>query len=406
MRSVNVDPGHAARSADLVARWDTVLRGLEQASDGAVALALAGEVDALLEGSTDSLVLRNWRLASGLLRALAVDLAVRAAARAEGADVAADRGRLQALLQEVDEIDDELDDERLQEELRGAYDAGAPQVCKKALLPALANLSLPTLYLAGEKDRWPRRFAADGEAAAVPRIPVLRLSAFLDNAPVGATQQLRPHTLHTLRFQVRGTEWPEHAQRLRVELLSTCPPTLFHVSPFETGGRSGAPQFEATLVGSIQFNASQSEGASDLAVAVRAAFVMQDGSVREAPVVGHSQLRFRLSPSGEPAAPGKAAPSASATGGLPAGQFRALQNVLLAAYSRESLRRMLRTQMDVRLDQIAGNGPFTDVVCDVIDWAERDGRVAQLIREAAAFVPGNEQLQRFASEFERLQSCR
>src|SRR5207253_2228937 len=122
---------------------------------------------------------------------------------------------------------------------RGAYDAGTPQVSKKALLPALAKLSLPTLYLVGEKDRWPRRFAADGEADAVPRVPVLRLSAFLDNVTVAATQQLRPHTLHTLRFQVRGTEWPEHAQRLRVELLSTCPPSLFHVSPFETGDWSG-----------------------------------------------------------------------------------------------------------------------------------------------------------------------
>ena len=32
-----------------------------------------------------------------------------------------------------------------------------------ALLPALAKIPLPTLYLAEEPDRWPRRFAADGE---------------------------------------------------------------------------------------------------------------------------------------------------------------------------------------------------------------------------------------------------
>jgi hypothetical protein len=406
MRSLHIDTAHAVRSADLAARWDAVIRGLEHTSDGETALALAGEVDALLEDSTDSSVLQNWHLASGLLRALAVDLAVRAAARAGGADVTTDRARLQVLLQEVDEIVGELDDEQLQEEMRGAYDASAPQVNKKALLPALAQLPLPTLYLAEEKDRWPRRFVEDGEPTTVPKILVLRLAAFLDNSPVGATHQLRPHTLHTPRFQVRGTEWPDNAQRLRIELLSTCPPTLFHISAFETGDRSGAPEFEATLAGGIQFNATQSEGASDLLVAVRAAFTMHDGSAHEAPVVGHTQLRFRVSSSGDSATATKAPPAACTTGGLPTGHFEALQNALLAAFNRETLQRMLRTKMDIRLDHIAGNGPFTDAVCDVIDWAEREGRVEQLVREASAFVPGNEQLQRFASEFERIKSCR
>jgi hypothetical protein len=313
---------------------------------------------------------------------------------------------LQVLLQGVDEIVGELDDEQLQAELRGAYDLGAPQIQKKAILPALAKLPLPTLYLAEERDRWPRRPAADGGTPAVPKIPVLRLTAFLDNAPVTATQQLRAYTLHTLRFQVRGAEWPKQAERLRVELLSTCPPSLFHVSAFETADRSGAPEFEATVAGSIQLNASQSEGASDVAVAVRAAFMMQDGSAQEAPIVGHSQLRFRVSPPSDPAATGKTVPAASASGGLPPGQFAALQDALLAAYTRESLRRMLRTKLDIRLDHIAGNGTFTDVVCDVIDWAEREGRLDLLVREAAASVPGNADLQRFAGEFERMKSCR
>lgn len=403
MRSLNIDTRHALRSAELAARWDTVIRGLGHAKDASSVLALAGEIDTLLEGSTDSLVLRNWRLASGLLHALAIDLAVRTAARAGGTDVTADRARLQVLLQEVNEIVGELDDEHLREELRGAYEAGVPQVNKKALLAVLGRFPLPTLYLAEEQDRRQRRFAGDGAVPPVPKIPILRLAAFLDDHPVGATQQLRPHTLHTLRFQVRGTEWPDNAQRLRVELLSTCPPSLFHFAPLETGERSGGPGFEATLAGSIQFNATQSEGASDLVVAVRAAFAMQDGSFREAPVVGHSQLRFRVS-SGGVAAPGKATP-VPAMGGLLAGQFEALQNALLAAFNRESLRRMLRTRLDVRLDHVAGNGPFIEVVFDVIDWAERDGQVERLIREASAFVPGNEELQRFAREFERNKPC-
>jgi len=377
MRSLNIDTRHAVRSADLAARWEAVIRGLDHTSDGTSALALADEVDLLLEGSTDSSVLRNWRLASGLLRALAVDLAVRTAARVGGADVATDRARLQVLLQEVDEIVSDLEDEQLQENLRSAYDAGLPQVNKKVLLPALAQLPLPTLYLTQENDHRRRRVAGDGETAAVPKMPVLRLAAFLDSASVAATQQLRPHTLHTLQFQVRGTAWPNNAQRLRVELLSTCPPSLFHVSAFETEDRSGSPEFEATLAGGIQFNATQSQGGSDLMVAVRAAFVMRDGSVQRVPVVGHSQLRFRVSSSGDSSAPAKATPAASSISGLSPEQFELLHNALLVAFNRETLRRMLRTKLDVHLDHVAGNGPFTDVVHEVIEWAERDGRVEQ-----------------------------
>jgi hypothetical protein len=247
MYSLNLDVQHAVRSADLAGRWDTVIRELESTSDGESAVALANDMDALLEDSTDSSVLENWRLASGLLRALAIDLTVRAVARVGGRDVTTDRARLQVLLQEVDQIVSELDNEQLQEELRGAYDANAPQVNKKALLSALARLPLPTLYLAEKKDRRRRRFAEDGSPTVVQKIPVLRVVAFLDNCPIAATEQLRPHTLHTLRFQVRGTEWPENAQRLRIELLSTCPPPLFHFSALETGDRCGAPEFDTTL---------------------------------------------------------------------------------------------------------------------------------------------------------------
>jgi hypothetical protein len=406
MYSLNVDMQHALRSADLAARCDTAIRGLESMSDGESAVALANDMDALLEGSTDFSALHNWRLASGLLRALAVDLAVRAAARAGRADVTTDRARLQVLLQEVDELVGELDNEQLQEELRGAYDTNAPQVNKKSLRSALAKLPLPTLYLAEKNDRWPRQFAEDGRPTTVQKIPVLRLIAFLDNSPVAATQQLRPHTLHTLRFQVRGTGWPENAQRLRIELLSTCPPPLFHFSALETGDRSGAPEFDTTLTGGIQFNATQSPGSSDLVVAVRAAFAMEDGSVREVPTVGHNQLRFRVSSSRESPAPRPAAQTPPVTAGLAPGQFEGLQNALLDAFNCQTLRRMLRTKLDTRLDHIAGNGPFADVVYDVIDWAEREGCVERLVRAARAFVPGNETLERFASEFERIGPCR
>jgi len=60
---------------------------------------------------------------------------------------------------------------------------------------------------------------------------------------------------------------------------------------------------------------------------------------------------------------------------------------------------------DRTLDHIASNGTFTDVVFDVVYWAEREGRVETLVREAAAFVPGNAELQDFATEFEKVRRC-
>jgi hypothetical protein len=404
MRSLDIDARHAVRSADLAARWDSVICGLDHATDGVTALALADDIDALLKTSTDASALSNWRLASGLLRALALDLSIRASAKSGAADVGADRTRLQVLLQEAEEIVGDLEDERLQSSVRGSYDASKPQVNRKTMLAALVRLPLPTLYLAEERDRWPSRFAERCETAS-PRIPVLRLAAFLDNAPITATQRLRPHTLHTLRFQIKGTEWPKQAQLLRVELLCTCPPTLFHVSTFETRDRSGSSEFEATLSGSIQFDASQSEGAADLVVAVRAAFSMQDGSVCESPIIGHSQLRFRVSYSEDSENEGDATQPLSANSRLRPGQFEVIQNALLAAFTRESLKRMLRTKLDVRLDHIASNGTLVDVIYEVIEWAERDGKIAQLVQEATAFIPQNEELNRIATEFERTQSC-
>ena len=185
---------------------------------------------------------------------------------------------------------------------------------KKVVLPALLELPLTTLHSAEERDRYPRRFVRDGEPAPPPKIPVLRLIAYLDNASLAATQALRPHTLHTLRFQVRGTEWPATAQRLRLELLSTCPPTLFHSASFETAERSGSGMFEATLTGGIQFNATQSDGAPDLMVSVRAAFAMQDANMQDVPVVGHNQLRFRISAAANPPSTASSVPAASASG--------------------------------------------------------------------------------------------
>ena len=68
MRRLNLDMKHAARSAELAGRFETVVRGLENGADGQDPTPLADDIDALLGRLTDCLGLRNWQIAAGLLR--------------------------------------------------------------------------------------------------------------------------------------------------------------------------------------------------------------------------------------------------------------------------------------------------------------------------------------------------
>ena len=70
---------------------------------------------------------------------------------------------------------------------------------------------------------------------------------------------------------------------------------------------------------------------------------------------------------------------------------------LLDAYDEGSLRQMVRIRLDEHLDLIAGGGNLAQVVFNLIAWAERTGRVAELIAKAQAFNPGNVRLAAFAT---------
>ena len=63
-------------------------------------------------------------------------------------------------------------------------------------------------------------------------------------------------------------------------------------------------------------------------------------------------------------------------------QFKQLQEALLDAYTEFGLRQMLRFQMEVDLDHEVGSGSLTEVVFNLIGWAERNGKVQPLIKAA------------------------
>lgn len=107
-----------------------------------------------------------------------------------------------------------------------------------------------------------------------------------------------------------------------------------------------------------------------------------------------------------PAADALRAPSAqeSALAKPPAGQVSAetgvldsqligaLQVALLDSFTLDTMRQMTRVYLDQSLDAIAGGSDFSGVTFNLIAWAERNGRLLDLLNGATTTVPGNAKL--------------
>src|SRR4051812_5279458 len=63
-------------------------------------------------------------------------------------------------------------------------------------------------------------------------------------------------------------------------------------------------------------------------------------------------------------------------------QFLQIQTALLDGYDRAGLRRLVRLGLDTSLDEITSGTTDSDVMFDVIEWAERCDKVPALIQAA------------------------
>src|SRR5262245_48072351 len=78
-----------------------------------------------------------------------------------------------------------------------------------------------------------------------------------------------------------------------------------------------------------------------------------------------------------------------------------LHKAISASYGIESLAQMVRFRLNERLDRVAPIGARLDVVVFELSLlAERIGRMADLVRNAAAYVPGRMDLSDLRQEFE------
>ncbi len=66
---------------------------------------------------------------------------------------------------------------------------------------------------------------------------------------------------------------------------------------------------------------------------------------------------------------------------------------LLRAFDRVTLEQFVVVNLDIELENVTRRGNFSDEVWDLVRWADRNGRLKELIEKAAAEVAGSPHLQ-------------
>jgi hypothetical protein len=74
-------------------------------------------------------------------------------------------------------------------------------------------------------------------------------------------------------------------------------------------------------------------------------------------------------------------------------QIDQIQQALLDGYDAAGLQRMVRVGLTVELSQVAGGHNLTEIVFHLVQWADRQTRVQELIDAAVAGNPTNAALQ-------------
>jgi endonuclease G, mitochondrial len=86
-------------------------------------------------------------------------------------------------------------------------------------------------------------------------------------------------------------------------------------------------------------------------------------------------------------------------------QVQQLREAMQRAFpDKFKLKLLVREKLNVRLDEIAGNGNLTDIVAELIDFAESEGRLVELVSAAIQRNPGNPKLRLFVESFGLLPS--
>ena len=291
-----MDFRQAHESADLA---QDIRAALRQSDDGPndppkVPQGMIERVDAIIQSAPADTPLGEWELMAAGLRVFANLETCRKIALSREGNLLEERARGEILLEEFRR--------KLSPDLYWLPKILAPTRRKLIggsydptdIRGLLASIPLPTVYWSADPQKL--SFGKPETEAVSRQDPIVKVIAFLDQQPVASPQFLNQAILYGLTFQLRGLEWPEKADRLRLNLNTTCPDEVYSVSEFsmDTPTAIHGEEFEASLTGRIIFNAKQSSLVDDLVFTVHAAFETNEGGLTEVPVIGHNELRFKV----------------------------------------------------------------------------------------------------------------
>jgi hypothetical protein len=80
-------------------------------------------------------------------------------------------------------------------------------------------------------------------------------------------------------------------------------------------------------------------------------------------------------------------------------QLKEIHQALVAAYNPKSLKMMLRFRLDKDLEDLVGEGAFSNMVFELLTLAEEEGWENDLVREAQRFNPGNADLTKIYEKY-------
>jgi V8-like Glu-specific endopeptidase len=81
-------------------------------------------------------------------------------------------------------------------------------------------------------------------------------------------------------------------------------------------------------------------------------------------------------------------------------RFRQLREALQRAYPDISkLKLLLREELNVRLNEVVGGNNLTETVTELVEWAEAEGRLVELVSAAIRRTPGNPRLRSFVESY-------
>ena len=294
-----MDLEHACNSAVFIYDIRTILNSVssDRAAWAQKVGSLVKRIDELLKQTPDEYVPAEWHVMIAGLHVLASQAACVAIALGGNGNLVEERARCEVLIDELRRLllpdslglPDSTDSTRQSLLQTGQCDF-------EDLRSFLLKIPLPTLYWYRRKSEIPYQNPYQNRTEEPKAPPMVRVIVFLDHAPVASPQLLKPNILYSLKFQVRGLEWPDEAKCLRLDLLTTCPRSEYSVSEFalvrprciENG------EYQGELPGNIKFKSAQSSGLDDLVFTVRGAFETSDGVFVEIPVIGHNELCLRV----------------------------------------------------------------------------------------------------------------